>query len=254
MGMRSLGVLLAIASSPYLIAQTTLPTEFEVATIRLRTEASEVSRVNLRPGGRIEASNVTLTRLIAGAYDVTEQQIVDGPSWREEVRWDLEAKAEGLPSGAGPGEVLPLLRKLLENRFHLKVRREMRPMPVYQLLVERNGPSANLKPSTTEGLDAASNYNGPKGMKMDAARMHMPGFAQRLSRYVGRPVVDRTGLTGRYDFTLEWVPEMAATVEGEAAGPSVFTAVRETLGLRLESGRDLVEVLVVERVERPTEN
>jgi uncharacterized protein (TIGR03435 family) len=252
--MRFLAIPLVVVCAPLLLAQSALPTEFEVATIRPHKEVSENSRIRLQPGGRVEASNVTLRRMIVGAYDVTDQQLVDAPSWVNQERWDLEAQAEGLPANVTPEMMFPLLRKLLEDRFHLKVRREMREMPVYQLLVDRGGPK--LKLTTTEGLDGANTSAGPKGIKVDAVRLGMQRFSQMMSSRVGRAVVDRTGLSGRYDFTLEWVPEMAATATGDGApaGPSVFTALRETLGLRLESGRDMVEVLVVESVARPTEN
>jgi uncharacterized protein (TIGR03435 family) len=228
----------------------TAPVSFDVATVRQHVGVSDSSRTSLRPGGRIEAENVSLLRMIVAAYEVTEQQVVDAPAWVEQLRWDLQAKAEGLPEKAQPEQVLPLLQGLLAERFGLRVRREKRPMPVYRLTVDKAG--AKLPRAATEGTDSASTRNTEKGMKMEAQRMGMARFAQTLSRRSGRTVVDQTGLPGRYDFTLEWTPETAAVVEN--AGPSLFTAVREQLGLRLEAGREPVEVLVVEAVERPAEN
>ena len=233
-------------------AQTPLPTEFEVATIRQHKEVSESSRINLRPGGRIEASNITLMRMITGAYDVTEGQVVDAPAWVTQDRWDLEARADGFPADATPEQILPLVRKLLEDRFQLKLRLENRKMPVYRLTVAPGG--HRLQPSVDTGLDSADTRTGFDKVTIEARRMGMQRFAQLLSRRVGRIVVDHTELAGAYDFKLEWSLDLSVQTNVDAAGPSVFTAIREQLGLRLEAANDQAPVLVIDQVEHPTEN
>jgi uncharacterized protein (TIGR03435 family) len=236
-----------------LSAQTSAPTQFDVATIRKRTEPSESSQFGLRPGGRVQGRNVALLRMIVAAYDVTEAQIVDVPAWVAQERWDLEAKAEGLAADVRPEQIQPLLRKLLEDRFSLRIRKEMRPLPVYHLVVDRAG--HKLKPSSAEPPGGTNTNSGPKGIRMESRYISMPRFAQTLSRRVDRTVVDRTGLEGNYDLDLAWTPEMALPdANAEAAGPSVFTAIREQLGLRLEPAREGVEVLVIGRAEPPKEN
>jgi uncharacterized protein (TIGR03435 family) len=227
------------------------PSEFEAAVIRPHKDGDTSSSTNLRPGGRVEARNVPLLRMIMAAYDVTEYQIVGGPAWIREDRWDLDAKAEGLPANAQPDQVLPLLKKLVEDRFGLQVRRELRPMPAYRLAVDRGG--HKMTPATDAGLGgSARTQNGVKSMRIEAKHMPMKEFAQTLSRRLDRPIVDRTELAGNYDFTLEWSPDPVAADDG--AGASVFTAIREQLGLRLESAREDVEVLVIVGAERPAGN
>jgi uncharacterized protein (TIGR03435 family) len=240
--------LLYLLTATALLAQTPA-TEFAVSTIRPNKTVSDSSRVRLNPEGMVEATNVTLLRMIIGAYDVTEAQVVDAPAWVRQDRWDLTAKTEAAQTNLQPDQAQRMLQKLLENRFKLKVRREMREMPVYRLVVDRAG--NKMKESTEQGLDSASTRNSATGIRLEAKRARMLRFAQLLSRHADRAVVDRTGLTGAYDFTLEWAPDLAGA---EATGPSLFTAVREQLGLRLEAVRDSVEVLAIERVEQPDEN
>ena len=226
-----------------------VPTEFEVSVVRPNTSGSESSRIGLSPDGSVQATNVTLLRMITGAYDVTEQQVVDVPAWLTQERWDLQAKADGLPSNPRPDQILPLVRKLLEDRFQLRVRREMRAMPVFRLLVD--GRSHKMTPSTEAGVDSTSTRSGSTGITMESKRVPMERLANSLSRYAGRTVVDRTQLSGPFDFRLEWVPDTAAATRD---GVALFTALREQLGLRLEAAREQVEVLSIEHVERPDEN
>jgi uncharacterized protein (TIGR03435 family) len=239
----------SLLAASTLLAQTPAPVEFAVSTIRPNKTVSESSRIRLHPEGMVEASNITLMRMIVGAYDVTEAQVADAPAWVKQDRWDLTAKTESPQTNLQPDQASRMLRTLLEDRFKLKVRREHREMPVYRIIVDRGG--VKMKPAAEPGLDSASTRGGPNGMQIEAKRMRMPRLAQMLSRYADRPVIDRTELTGAYDFTLEWAPE---TASAEAAGASLFTSVREQLGLRLEAVRDQVEVLAIERVEQPDEN
>jgi len=230
-----------------------LPYEFDVATIWPSVDVEHGSKLGLRPGGRLEVIAATLKRLIMAAYDTTELQIAEGPAWLNQARWDITATAEGLPSSVQPEQIAPLLKKLLGDRFGLRVHREMREMPVYRLVVHRGG--AKLKATVSDPPGGADVRGGAGGFHMEARHLSMPRLAQLLSRRAERPVVDRTGLGGDYDLTLEWTPQMAVGPEQETSdGPTLFTALREQLGLRLEAGRELVEVLVVDEAARPTEN
>ena len=208
---------------------------FEVASVK----PSDYKGGPLRVTGRVDPdginlSNVTLAACIRRAYAVAPYQ-VSGPDWIGTERWMIVAKA------AGPtveSKVLEMLQTLLAERFKLKLHREMREMPVLGLVVAKGGPK--MKESAGEG---ATEIGGGDGDEMKFERASMGQLAGVLRQRVGRPVFDETGLKGLYDFTL-------AVGDGE----SIFTAVTEQLGLRLEGHKGQVEVLVVDRAERASGN
>jgi uncharacterized protein (TIGR03435 family) len=180
---------------------------------------------------------------------------VPGPSkWDvEDGRYDIQAKAD---AGASPEDIRLMLQNLLTDRFQLKIHREMRDLPVFELAAAKNGAkleeAADCGPSELKcGLMTTALTGG--GMVKTARRVSMARFAEYLAALpdwagIGRPVLDRTGLTGLYDFSFEFATGPNSTA------PSIFTALEQELGLKLESRREPVEMLVVDHVERPSEN
>jgi len=248
---------------------------FEVAAIkRTPADTGPGADFSAQPGGRLHVRNNAVMNLITNSYGVPNYLVVGGPEWIRADRYDMEAKADGEPPRA---EMMLMLQTLLAERFQLRVHRETREFPAYVLTVARGG--AKLTPSKDGGcvdrspairntLPASETRPGcgnnllssrgatPPNLLWTAVRIDMAGVASALANVFRRPVVDRTGLTGVYDIQLELPPLQPATVDGGAPGSSVsvFTVLQEQLGLRVEEGRGPVEVLVVDRVERPTEN
>lgn len=246
---------------------------FEVATIKRNTSGSDGARFSSQTG-RITVTNNPLRNIIRNAWGLQGFQIVGGPDWINNDRWDIVAKAEGNPRGS---EMLALVQNLLADRFKLVTHRETREMPIYALVLakpERTvGP--NLHASTTdcekELTVAIARGGGPPrdgkvvcGMRTLDGRLEMhavpmANLARNLSPIAGRSVVDKTGLTGGFDATLTWTPDASlgnASDQPPATGdgPSLFTAIQEQLGLKLEAQRGPVDVLVIDSIERPTED
>jgi uncharacterized protein (TIGR03435 family) len=219
---------------------------FEVASIKpTRAEPGSASGITtLR--GRISGRNVTLKRCIRGAYDIPENLIFGGPKWADEERYDIEAKAAG---PAGTNDMMIMLQSLLTERFHLVLHREQKQMSGYALVVAKNGLRA--KPSAKETPRATDARRG----SIDARASTMANLAQKLSEALHVPVADLTEREGRFDFKLSWNPEEGKPLtSSEASGVSIFTALQEQLGLKIESRKMSVEVLVIDAADKPTEN
>jgi uncharacterized protein (TIGR03435 family) len=242
--------LLTLLAGPALIAVAQAPIEFEVATIKPAPPQAE-GRTSTRmssdtDAGKLNYTNVNLKEVIGKAYKVQQYQIT-GPDWMETERFDIVAK---FPPHAAPDQLPPMLQALLADRFKLALHRETRELPMYALAVAKNGP----KFKTTESETGISS-NSSRTRWHVVAKVSMHRFAEFLSDEAGRPVVDRTGLSGGYELTLDWAPDNAAAANDPTAGPSLFTALQEQLGLRLDSTKGPVEMLVIDRAERtPTEN
>lgn len=250
---------------------------FEVASIRPSSPGARGVRLGLLPGGGMRCENVRLRQLIEFAYDVQAFQVSGGPNWTNSRGFDIVAKA---PQAEGAPDLTQLsidqqkslqehvklrVRALLAERFHLAVRTTSKEMPVY-LMVRAKG---DVKLKATG--DAPANQQQMRGRpgQLVAENMSLDALAHHLSRLLNRPVLDRTGLSGRFNFQLEWTPdremeggprERAEFEKAVAAGasredgPSLFTALQEQLGLRLESSRGPGAVLVIDRAELPSEN
>ena len=257
---------------------------FEVASIKPNNSDSGISGSRLQPDGSYVVTNASLRALIMSAHGlnaVTERyRLVGGPGWIDSERFDVHAKG---PEKVTRAEVRQMLRSLLEARFRLVVRRETRDAPMYALgLARRDG---RLGPGlTTSSLDCssagsqaltlgpgsggsgagsdtkrcgfASTYDGRGGM-ISGGKRPIGDLAEALHARLGGPVVDRTGLAGAYDFTLRWTPETLANLPPDPSvtsspmndGTSLFAALEEQLGLKLESQRGPLEYVVIERVE-----
>jgi uncharacterized protein (TIGR03435 family) len=207
------------------------------------------------PDGGLTAEGLSLTNLIMFAYDVQDYQISGGPSWVGSQLWTIVAKPA--PSSAGNPPDGPIERSvrertqaLLAERFQLVLRHEMREQTAYVLTVAKGGPK--MKESAPGMIKRGNGEILSKGTQMG-------NFIRFLAVDLRRPVTDETGLTGTYAFDLKWAPDRPANAEpgavaSEPAGPSIFTAIEEQLGLRLESRKAPVETLIIERVEKASEN
>jgi uncharacterized protein (TIGR03435 family) len=244
---------------------------FDVSSVRANPSVDQSSSINTPPGGNFSATNMPLRTLIRFAYGVQSFAIVGAPEWTAAQRFDIVAKAAR--PDVSDDQLRRMLQHLLQERFALQAHLEIREMTVYALVLARaEGPSsAQLRRSDTDcaAVGKARRSNGTPTpapaiagkvlCSMRSARGSLNGSDQPLSTLtevltptVQRTVVDRTGLTGAWDFELKWTPDppAGAPPSADADGPSIFTALPEQLGLKLEPGRGSVEVLVIDSVER----
>jgi uncharacterized protein (TIGR03435 family) len=226
---------------------------FDVASIK--PSRPDARGYSIRPfPGRLNAENVTLKLLIAEAYHVYDFQVT-GPGWIDSDRYDLEAKVSG-EAPASHVQLRIMLQRLLADRFSLSVRRESKQMPVFMLEAAKG--ESRLLPSKRP--DSPVVFRVFQRRQITAENAPLENLTETLTWVIGRPVLDRTGLEGSFDYKLEWLPDEAqvrsleAPPESEGNEPSLETALREQLGLRLVSRKGPVEVIVVERAERPKAN
>ncbi len=269
--------LVVIAASGLAQSRPSKP-QFEVASIKPADPNERGMRVGFQPGGRFVANGITVNFLIQQAYGVRDFQISGGPGWMGSERFNINAKpdaetADAIQKGNGNpfdrnSTMAVMLEALLEDRFHLKMTHETREMPVYDLVVAKGG--SKLKESAVPTGDSSGRGGRPqismgRGLiTFKAGPMEI--LATQLSNQLGRTVIDKTGLSGNYDFELKWTPDLGQQQLGprevggpeaappvDANGPSIFTALQE-LGLKLESTKGPVEILVIDHVEKPAEN
>jgi uncharacterized protein (TIGR03435 family) len=235
---------LALFSVSVLLAQQTPRPNFEVASIKESKTGEHSGGVYFSPGGHLSAKNVPLHFLIANAWHVKSFQITGGPGWFDTTTWNIEAKGEGNPS---PQQIMLMLQSLLEDRFQLKVQRRTVQHETYSLLAARTG--AKLKATTKDCQAPGSSCDNWSANDNDISgeAITIEGFAGALAEALDLPVADQTGLQGRYDIKLHWAPS-------DTAEASIFTAIQEQLGLKLQSQKGPVEMLVIEHLEKPTEN
>jgi uncharacterized protein (TIGR03435 family) len=204
----------------------------------------------------LSAFCVPLLFVIETAYQVMDSNRVIGmPEWvRRGQEWNIDGKVAAndtaIFAGLSRDEQFSMLQPLLAERFHLKAHNERRPMPVFELVVAKGGPK--LKHATQDEIGKSRIVGGNSG-RIEGVSAELDSLPSLLSREVGRPVVNRTGLTGRFDFTLEYLPATRAAAD-EIGGQSLFTALEEKLGLRLKSARELMDVLVIDSITQPSEN
>ena len=218
--------------------------------------------------GAFNATDVSVEALVQLAYGVhiwCPWMIQGGPSWFYSEKFDIEAKASRavndelrvLSSEQGLPIKHRMLQALLAERFKLTLHRETKNLPEYVLVIGKNGPKVQESPTGV----SADDVKGPGGKKvrfgpgqLRGDRLSMPLLAELLSVQLGCPVLDQTELKGTYDFTLEWTPDQDHMLLSESSRSSLFAAIQEQLGLKLESTKGPVEVLVIDHVERPSEN
>jgi uncharacterized protein (TIGR03435 family) len=274
----------AAGASPFVSAQepaAATSSTFEVASIKPNKSGTRQVSLNLQPGGRFSATNVSLQVLISAAYGdplplppsrlVMTAQWIGGGDYLTSDHFDIEARA----GGELTQEQFPFaLRQLLADRFKLVVHHETRELPVYHLLVARTDGrlGSQLRRSDVDCGDptvlAARNPDGTSkcGFRRQSGRVTGRATPKMLERFLNsvvedrRPVEDHTGLTGTFDLDLEWTPVLPAPTDAPPSpsadpnGPSLFTAVREQLGLKLDPQKSRLDVVVVDHAEQPTEN
>lgn len=296
--------------------QTPAPS-FEVASIKPHKSNSFGVMLRIEPGGRFAAEGIPLKLLIEEAYNIKDQQLSGDPAWLSSERYDIEAKADEETSAQmqkmKPDErkdmLMRMMQSLLADRCKLQLSRSTKELPVYALVVGKNGPKmkkSDFDPSSMKPPDGppplrpdearADHVRVPGGPPPKGAMMMGPGhlnlngvslerFADVLSRILRRTVVDKTGLPGTYEFSLNWTPDenegplmpggppprqMAdgtgapgagpgappgvESAPPDTSGPDILTAIQEQLGLKLESQKGPVELLVIEHVEKPSQN
>ena len=203
------------------------------------------------PGGHIRFIGVPLSFIIMPAYQVWDFQISGGPDWIRTEPWDIVAEAEGVQGFLTIDRQRPMLRALMEDRFRLKVHNETKLIPGYALVVDKNGPKLH------RNTDANLLIQNGKG-SLIAKKEGMTWLVGWLSQKLGSAVIDNTGLSGEFDFNLEWTPDLGEnsavgpTPTGD--GPSIFTALAEQLGLRLVAQRVPADVIVIDSAQRPSPN
>jgi uncharacterized protein (TIGR03435 family) len=253
---------------------------FEAASVKPNTSGDLRKSIGPAPGGRFLAANNTLRDLIPFAYGIPQTtagfRIVGGPTWIDEDRFDVTAKVDGTWT---PREMSEMLRTLLADRFKLAAHHETRDLPIYTLVavpgrvrlrpsevdqaacdarraaIQRREPVPPITPGARPICGAGRSAPG----MITAVGSSMDALTSTLSPFVSRVVTNRTGLAGLFDFELKWTPDSIPQAPADAPplnidpnGPSIFTALQEQLGLKLESTRGPVDVVVIDRVQRPT--
>jgi uncharacterized protein (TIGR03435 family) len=266
--MKMVALVLAVAIGQAQQTSTKTRLVFEVTSVKPNVTVGDAVSFgvgNGRGGGR----NVTPKTLIALAYRLQEFQISGAPNWANSERFDVEGISED--KNAGPAELRRMLQSLLEERLLLKFHRETRKAPVYLLTVAKGGPrirssedqspDVNGAPQPGAGPNHGAIRVGPGSLTGNAVTLAL--FAKTLSQRLDRAIVDRTDLTGRFDIRLEWTPDPleqplgpggSPLARADLSGPSIFSAIQEQLGLKLETAKGLDEIFVIEHVEHPTKN
>jgi uncharacterized protein (TIGR03435 family) len=286
----AVSIALGVLGIPQTHAQTPASTSgpapaFEVASIKPAKPGTNGIMLRIKPGAQFTANNVTIKMLMEEAYDIKDSQLSGAPPWFESEHYDIDAKPEEsvgaaldkLPPDQRKAQMMKMLQSLLEERLKLSLEHETKDLPIYALIVAKGGPKlktsefkpsdkpANVPPQPNAGAPPPGGIwiSGPG--HLTSTGIELSAFATVLSRVgdLGRVVVDKTGLTGRYDFTLQWTPDQGPMSSGpsagsapppESAGASLFTAIQEQLGLKLEAQKAPMPFLVIKHVEKPSEN
>jgi uncharacterized protein (TIGR03435 family) len=257
-----------------------------VATVKTTKDPGVGQRSLMMSQGRFWTQNIPLRNIIMFAYDAKSTSQISGyPDWVATTHYDIEAKEDDatvaalgkLTQDQYVKQVKLMVQALLADRFQLKVSREVKEIPVYALVIAKGGPKltesvappSSSTPPSPGTKPGGSGFRSNRPGEIDAINATLDAFADMLLSKMpeteGRVVVNKTGLTGNYDFKLKWTPERAAPgggepgsagspPAGEDTGPGLFTALEEELGLKLESQKGSVEGLVVDHIERPSPN
>jgi len=247
----AVGTIILVAIALSAAGQTPAPEkkpEFEVAAIRLAVDDGNHSSNSNK--GQFTTHNLTLKRLIANAYDIDTSLILGSPAWLDSNSFDITAKFPEEFAQHTQETFRLMIQNLLADRFHLVIHREPREVSGYWLSVAKGGAKMQLEKPETKGSSTSSN-----GMHLTAKNVKMDTFARTLSsnRDIGKLVADKTGLSGAFTFELNWAPEQLGA-KAEAASddrPSIFTALQEQLGLKLESAKVPTQAIVIKKKKKP---
>ena len=274
-------LLLLALCIPSVYAQSTPPNDnkpgaavkipvFDVASIHQHKELSNSMMMRWTPDDSLRGVNIALNSLFSSAYDIKMDLISGAPGWVENTHFDIEAKVA--PEDVEAVKKLTqdqrrtMLRSLLEDRFHLKAHVETKTLPVYELVVAKGGSKLTIAAPDPPPSPDAKPDDPPKNRgrimvgsgQFEGTDIPIDSFVRNLAYIVSRTVIDKTGLTDKYDLKLKWMPEeqaMSADANsGSDASPSIFTAIEEQLGLKLVSSKGPVDTLVIDHVEMLTEN
>jgi uncharacterized protein (TIGR03435 family) len=231
---------------------------FEVVSIKPANPAQMGGGIKPMPGGQTyEAKNVPVKLIFALMYKIPMQRISGGPGWLDTDRWDIEAKAA---HSSNLDDLHTMFQNLLADEFKIQFHKEVKEVPVYALVVDKSGSKMKLNESEQ---DFKIPLNGGPDGETIGIRVSMPHFCWWLSQVMardGRPVIDKTGLDKFYDFKLSFAPELSPKVEGSNLPPglmdrpTIFVALKEQLGLKLEAQKGPVDVYVIDRAEKPATN
>jgi uncharacterized protein (TIGR03435 family) len=239
-----LAVVGALAVSSSVRGQS--PTSFEIVSIRRNLNGGLNTQINTS-GERFTVSNGSVKTLIRNAYDVLSFQLNGGPRWLDTDMYDIVATT-GVNETISPEQLKLLLRNLLADRFQLKVHWETREATVYALVLDKNG--RKFKEGSDGEKPGINTRKGPGEAQMRGTNQPISILASNLGNQLGRFVLDKTGLAGLYDWLLVWDPDPAP----DSTNPSILTAVQQQLGLKLESQKGPMEMLVIDSAEKASEN
>jgi bla regulator protein blaR1 len=228
---------------------------FEIASVKPDSPSDKPGSMQVQPG-RLNLGEVTVKMLVQQAYAISGYRIYGGPSWLDSARYSVAAKAAANAGSVTLDQMRPMLQTMLKDRFQLAVHREEKELPLYRLVVSRNGPK--LRESTVSGGPQSRMSMG----RITDEKATIDTLASQLGQQLGRFVSNQTGLKGDFAFHVEWAPDPGQNQGGDpdtpppagVDGPSIFTALQDQLGLKLESGKGPVEVLVIDHVEKPDAN
>jgi uncharacterized protein (TIGR03435 family) len=254
-----------VLSQLLLLAATafqTQPQQFELATIKPTPPDWRGGRyTRMVSPKRFVATNFTLRVLIAAAYKLNPRAVLGGPSWIDTDRYDIVALVPGeQPETPGVFRQMAMLQLLLTERFGLEFRREEKEMPLYYLSIAKDGPKLKESKSPPDQDPRIVNVIFADHVELPARNASMGEFAAILQRSIfNRPVVDKTGLMGRYDFDLAWTADSSQfdgvlPEQSEPAKPGFYAAIQQQIGLKLEASKGLVLTLVIDKIQRPSEN
>lgn len=244
-----------------LVAQSVPDLRFDVVAIKRSAPGSRIN-ATATPGGNFAYQAAPVKLMMMQAFEVQETQINGDPDWAEAELWDVTAKVENEARQLTPADVNPRLRALLAERFALKTHRETQQQPVFALVLAKGGHKMNRTAEARGSL-----VGSVRASMFRASGVGLGRFIQVLAASLGRPVLDKTGLSGEFDFEMSFSPDSvpdrgwpgnrpnaADQPPGDPTKPSLFVALEEQLGLKLESTKGPVEMLVIDHVERPSEN
>jgi len=244
--------------------QVSAPGAFDAASVKPSNSSNGGFSMGTSKG-RLTVTNVPVRELILKGFHLKDSQVSGGPGWLSTERYDIVAKTSN--TTISDDNLWLLLQPLLTERFKLKFHRETKQLPVYSLVVAKGGPKLTPHIGGAEGKDepTISGRMGSGKASLDVKKISMARLADTLGGYMDHTVIDRTGLKGDYDFKLDWAQEHPGEEIGSSvltslqeglglAGPTIFTAVQEQLGLKLESAKGPVETIVIDGAERPTAN
>ena len=262
----TMAALLLVGGGSRLVAQAKMPAVegkppvFDVATIKPNKTGSGSTNIDSNDS-TYRGTNVSIAMLMEQAYGIKKSLISGLPGWAQSNRYDIVAKSLEADPEVLKHLTVPqrrtMLRLLLEERFHLKTHVEVKTLPVYDLTIAKSGVLFKESPHVDGAADDSDDNESMSvnNQSMKATRCKMVNLADFLADVVERKVIDKTGLAGHYELQLKWLREDAPhTDNGAEELPTIFTAVQEQLGLKLEADKGPVDTLVVDHIEEPTEN